>query len=69
MPRFVPSLDLTHVGASGTGSTPFLNTSLKPQEQRYPNTKIIASNMPKLTGVAGAFAAVAVEAPLDDALA
>lgn len=25
--------------------------------------------MPKLTGVAGAFAAVAVEAPLDDALA
>jgi hypothetical protein len=38
-------------------------------EEHYQNTKITTSYMPKLTGVAGAFAAVAVEAPLDDALA
>lgn len=41
-----------------------------PEEQHYQYTKITAKNMPKLTGVAGAFAAAAaVEAPLDDALA
>jgi hypothetical protein len=39
-----------------------------PEEEHYRNTKI-TTYMPKLTGVAGAFAAVAVEAPLDDALA
>jgi hypothetical protein len=34
-----------------------------PEEEQYRNTKI-TTYMPKLTGVAGAFAAVAVEAPL-----
>jgi len=37
-------------------------------EEHFQNTKI-TTYTPKLTRVAGAFAAVAVEAPLDDALA
>jgi hypothetical protein len=46
-----------------------ISKNCNPEEHHHRNTKITTSNMTKLTGVAGTFAAVAVEAPLDDALA